>query len=175
MKQLKVPEAYPWLIWRFWEVGRDGSLLSHSENCYRHRRGLVEWPTKSPLRAECRPVEGLPCRPWAEFASPNLECKCGIWGSLDPFGLDGQWLTPHPIFGLAAMWGRVVVEDDGQLVRAEFARPVIVGPWEGLVRVGRDLESPDFDRRAAAKVAARYQIPVAPSAKALVARAPIGH
>lgn len=140
--------------WRWWDIGRDGSLQSVNGDL---------WPPNDPIQAECKLVpmfgentlhdheiimpdgrrrnvprtvplgkrkNGVEV---VEEGPPAWSCHCGMWAYYDP---EGAWVLPKShghtylrrtkVFGVIEAWGNIVWMDLG--FRCEWAqvRAVVV-------------------------------------------------
>lgn len=97
--------------WRWFDLGRDGSLRSVN--------GII-WPPNEPLAARCE--FGKSDHPVA--AVPDLECGCGCWAFYDPedaWSLQAGWgyFANAKVFGIIEAWGGIVEHEHG--FRAQYA------------------------------------------------------
>jgi hypothetical protein len=123
----------------------------------------VAWPADGAMRAEClAPASGPPVQS-SHDRTPDVLCRCGIWGLAFPEELRRQADNPWLVYGTVELWGRVVAGTKGW--RAEFARPVALlacGPpsavWNAWWR-RRYPAGPDRDELIGA-VARRYDLPI---------------
>jgi hypothetical protein len=117
---VRVPDAItPVTGFRSWAMGL-GQLWS--PRC----PDKVRWPRLEPLHATCRRHGALGfLRPGdSTHDAPAPDCRCGIYGTFDPWGVDLSEQR-HPwtlVVGRVEAWGRVVLGDKG--FRAAAARPL---------------------------------------------------
>lgn len=151
--ELLIPESSPILAWRVWDVGTDGSLMSPVLETYC-------WPVDG-LKAVCVRRE---CGAETCDNPPQAECRCGIRGFSDPddllsssgylvaHGHFADMFCPASIAGIAAFWGRAFAQSSSYAqfeIRAEFARPIALGPqW------------PNSQAELALRAIKKYRIPL---------------
>lgn len=158
-REFRVPDAVGEVyVARAWRLDEGDHTLLRSVNT-----PTTWWPDTA-MTARCEPLgrhlNRLQAKPLeeGEHASPAPGCSCGIYGTFDPIGLAAElgFAALGTVFGLAAVWGRLVVHAKG--IRAEFARPVALyhAPppiLEGWMNFVEQIQPPQIQR-----VADRYGI-----------------
>lgn len=134
--------------WRWWDIGRDGSLQSVNGDL---------WPPNDPLKAECMASGYMGFNDHHQHVivmpdgrrrnvpisvplgkrkngvevikegPPAFDCHCGMWAYYDP---EGAWVLPRShgrsylrhtkVFGVIEAWGDIVWMDLG--FRCEYAQ-----------------------------------------------------
>ncbi len=118
--------AEPVVGWRYWQVSPARQLRSVTQK-------WIDWPPTQPMRARCLEVN---------HPAPDLDCSCGIYGTIDLATLKEHGLCLFPdvplVIGQVALWGRVV--GDGAGYRGELGYPVSLSLVVDTVADG-DLEA----------------------------------
>lgn len=98
----------PVVAWRYWQLSPRRLLRSVTQKRF-------EWTPGEPLRAVCLEAAHPP---------PEVQCNCGVYGTLDFDELreHGLCLAPQPlVVGQVALWGAVVGDD--RTCRGQFGYP----------------------------------------------------
>lgn len=108
--------------WRWWDIGKDGSLLSVNN---------LVWPPDEELKAECE-FGNAGSHP--AITVPDFDCHCGFWAFWDPEIASGlphltSYFRTTKAFGLIEGWGGIVEHENG--FRCQYAVPRAIVVFRG--------------------------------------------
>lgn len=148
----------PIVSWRAYTV--DHSVISRPVL----RSGYEEvWPQGGPLQAVCRnDAGGDASEQLPPHDAPQKDCTCGIYSTRTLYHLRRAGYGEPQLFGLVALWGRVIEHDDGYRSRYAYPLALLVN-LNDASRDWGEWRPPDWRDATSAlcrSLARQYRVPV---------------
>lgn len=132
------------------------------------------WPQGGPLQATCKANTNRGADPTEEeppHDAPQLDCGCGIYATRTLHHLRTAGYGDPQLFGLIALWGRVIEHDDGYRARYAYPLALLVNLRDTSLDWGewRPADWRDATADLCRSIARQYRVPVGacPPAKAV--------